>query len=174
MKFICGVPMKRDEQVGRAVVELQRRADLLDRAVAQHHDAVGQRHRLDLVVGHVDGSSPSCAVQLGDLDPRLPAQRGVEVGQRLVEQEHLRRAHDRAADRDALALAAGEFVRRAVQVWVRFRIAAARLDLAVDLIPAARPPASARSHILAHAHVRVERIALEHHREVALAGGTPT
>src|SRR5262245_62197658 len=34
------------------------------------------------------------------------AQLGIEIGQRLVEQEHLRVAHDRAPHRDALALAA--------------------------------------------------------------------
>jgi hypothetical protein len=43
------------------------------------------------------------------------AQLGVEVGQRLVEQEHLRVAHDGAAHRDALALAAGQLARVAVQ-----------------------------------------------------------
>jgi hypothetical protein len=46
----------------------------------------------------------------------LHAQRRVEVRQRLVEQERLRLANDRAADRDALALAAGEFARPAVEV----------------------------------------------------------
>ena len=45
-------------------------------------------------------------MQFGDLDPHLHAQLRVEVGQRLVEQEDLRVAHDGAADRHALALAA--------------------------------------------------------------------
>ena len=39
--------------VRRAVVDLRRRADLLDRSRAQHGDLVGHRHRLDLVVGDV-------------------------------------------------------------------------------------------------------------------------
>jgi hypothetical protein len=52
--------------------------------------------------------APSSLVQLGDLDAHLHAQRGVEVGQRLVEQEDLGIAHDGAADGDALALAAGQ------------------------------------------------------------------
>ena len=45
-------------------------------------------------------------VQPGDLDAHLRSQAGVEIGERLVEQEDVRLAHDRAADRDALALAA--------------------------------------------------------------------
>ena len=71
----------------------------------------GQRHRLDLVVGDVDDGLAEALVQLLDLDAHLDAQLGVEVGQRLVEQEHVRLAHQRPADGDALALAAGELAR---------------------------------------------------------------
>jgi hypothetical protein len=45
-------------------------------------------------------------VQRLDLGAHLHAQLGVEIRQRLVEQEHLRIAHDGAAHGDALALAA--------------------------------------------------------------------
>ena len=41
-----------------------------------------------------------------DLDAHLRPQFGVEIRQRLVEQKHLRIAHDAAAERDALLLAA--------------------------------------------------------------------
>ena len=43
------------------------------------------------------------------------AQLGVEVRERLVEQEDLRLADDRARERDPLALAAGELARLAVE-----------------------------------------------------------
>ena len=46
-----------------------------------------------------------------DLDAQFGAQLGVEVRQRLVEQEDAGVAHQRAADRDALALAARELGR---------------------------------------------------------------
>ena len=50
-----GEPMKpATKRLAGSVVELERRADLLDAPGAQHDDAVGQRHRLDLVVGDVD------------------------------------------------------------------------------------------------------------------------
>jgi hypothetical protein len=96
----------RDEQVVRAVVELERRADLLDDAVVHHDDAVGHRHRLDLVVRDVDGRRLEALVQRLDLAAHRDAQLRVQVRQWLVEQEHLGIAHDRAAHRDALALAA--------------------------------------------------------------------
>jgi hypothetical protein len=55
-------------------------------------------------------------VQLGRSRPASAAQRRVEVGQRLVEQEGLGLAHDGAADGDALALAARELPGLAVEI----------------------------------------------------------
>src|SRR5882762_3465317 len=95
-----------DELVRRVVVELQRRADLLDLARVHDDDLVRHGHRLDLVVGDVDRSRLQSLVQRLDLGAHRDAQLGVQVGERLVEQEHLRFSHDRASHRDALALAA--------------------------------------------------------------------
>ena len=76
---------------------------------APHHDdPLGQRHRLDLVVRDVDDGGAHLVVQLLDLGAHLAAQLGVEIGQRLVEEEGDRLAHHRAAHRDALALSARE------------------------------------------------------------------
>ena len=47
-------------------------------------------------------------LQVLELGAQRLAQLGVEVGQRLVHQEDARLAHDGAADRDALHLAAGQ------------------------------------------------------------------
>ena len=61
----------------------------------------------------VDRGGAERLLQPGDLEAHLHAQRRVEVGQWLVEEEGLRLAHDGPADRDALALAAGELSRAA-------------------------------------------------------------
>ena len=114
-----------DEGVDRVVVEVERAAGLLDDAVAHHDDLVGHRHRLDLVVRHVDRRRLEALVQLLDLGAHLHAQLRVEVRQRLVEQEHLRIADDRAAHRDALPLAAGELARIAVEIRREARMSAA-------------------------------------------------
>ena len=55
-------------------------------------------------------------MQFGDFQPHADAQRGIEVRQRLVEQEGGGFAHDGAADGDALALAARQLARAAVEV----------------------------------------------------------
>ena len=71
----------RDEGVGRAAVDLHRRADLLDAPVVHDDDPVGQRHRLGLVVGDHDHRRVDPLAELGELDPGAQAQRRVEVGQ---------------------------------------------------------------------------------------------
>ena len=130
-----------DEGVGGVVVELHRGADLLDAAGVEDDDAVGERHRLDLVVGDVDHRRRELAVQAGDLDAGGDAQRGVEVGEGLVEEEELRRAHDGAADGDALALAAGELGRAAGEERARARASARRRRRARDEASGWRRPA---------------------------------
>ena len=62
------------ERRRREVVDLGRRADLLDPALAHDHDAVGQRERLLLVVGHVDRGDAELA-----LDARISLRRTIRI-----------------------------------------------------------------------------------------------
>ena len=116
MKFMVGEPMKEATNLfcGSRYSSIGR-ADLRDHAAVEHHDLVGEGHRLDLIVGDVDHGRRKILVELGDLDPHLHPQHGVEVGKRLVEEEDLRLAHQGPADGDALALAAGELRRLPVE-----------------------------------------------------------
>ncbi len=157
-----------DKGRSRLAIDLLGRPHLLDAATVHDDDALGQGHGLDLVVGDIDGRGADLLVHLLDLDPHLHPQLGVEIGQRLVEQEHLRVAYDGAAHRNALALAAGELLGLAVdQVGDvehpgSFRDPALDLGLGVVLQP------QAERHVLGHRHVRIERVVLEHHRDVAV------
>src|SRR5262245_9343072 len=60
-----------DEAVGRPVVNVERRADLFDLAVAEHGDAIGHRHRLGLVVRDEDHGDADLAMDALDLDLHL-------------------------------------------------------------------------------------------------------
>ena len=51
----------RDETVGWPLMEIERRALLHDPALVQDDDAVRQRHRLDLIMRHVDHGRPRAA-----------------------------------------------------------------------------------------------------------------
>ena len=157
-----------DELVGRLAVELERLADLLHAAVLHHHHAVAEGHRLDLVVGDVDRGGLELLVQALELDAHLHAQLGVQVGQRLVEQEHLRMAHDRAPDRDALALAAGELPRLALEQRLDAEDVGGFAHPLVDVVLRIAAHLQAEGHVVEHGLVRVERVVLEHHGDVAV------
>ena len=77
------------------------------------HDAdpVGHRQRLLLVVGDEQGGGAEPLLQGADLLAQLQPDLGVEGRQRLVEQQHPRLDRERAGERDALLLAAGQLVR---------------------------------------------------------------
>jgi hypothetical protein len=122
---------------------MSRIAHLLHLPRIHHHQQIGQRHGLELVVRDIDRGNPQRSLQLLDLDAHLPAQLGVEVGQRLVEQEHLRVAHDGAAHGDALALAARQFARPAIEQMRQFQRLGAdctRLSISSLAMPRLRRP----------------------------------
>ena len=54
-------------------------------------------------------------MQVGNTDAHRGAQLGVKVRERFIEQEHIRFLHNRAANRHALRLAAGELTWQTIQ-----------------------------------------------------------
>jgi hypothetical protein len=158
-----------DEDVRRPVVDLLRAAQLLDLALVHHADPVRERHRLDLVVGDVDRGDAQPLVDPLELGADLAAQLGVEVRQRFVEQEGLGFTDQRPSHRDPLPLATRQLGGLAVEQLGDPEDVADLVDPAVDLRLGRLALAQSVGEVLAHAHVRVERVVLEHHRDVALA-----
>ncbi len=157
-----------DEQIGRVLIELHRRPDLLDAARVEDNDAVGQRHRLDLVVCHVDHGGAQLGMQTGDLQPHLHAQRRVEVRKRLVEQEHLGIANDGTADRHALPLPPRKLLGPAVQKVLDLQNVGNFVDALGDQLTRLVGQPHAEADVLPHVHVREQRVGLEHHGDAAL------
>ena len=135
--------------------------------MVEHHDPVGQRHGLGLVVGDVDHGGVETVAKPRDLQAHPHSERGVEVGERLVEQKDLRVADDGPPDGHALALPAGELARVAPEQ---------RLDLKgrgnlghtpgnLGLRDPGQP--QPESDVLRRRHVGEERVGLEHHRHPA-------
>jgi hypothetical protein len=89
----------------------------------------------------------------------------------LVHEEHLGLAHDRTAHRHALALPTGHRLGLAVQVGLEVEDLRGLLHAGLDLVLVHAGDLQGEAHVLAHGHVRVERIGLEHHRDVAVLGG---
>ena len=152
------------------VVELEWLTDLLDPTVVHHHDAVGHGHRFDLVVRYVHRRRFEPLVQRLDLAAHRYPQLGIEVGQRLIEQEHLGIAHDRAPHCHPLPLSAGELARETVQKRIQVQDLGRLSDALVDHLRLRLPKLQTERHVVADRHVRVQRVALEHHRDVAVLG----
>ena len=158
-----------DESGLRASEHVIGRTDLFDQPVAHDDDAVGERHRLDLVVGDIDDGRRHARVQELDLGAHLRAELRVEVRKRLVEQEHLGLAHDRPSHRHSLPLAAGKLGGLAVEEIAEMKdlggLGHARLDLRLRTLG----DLEGEGHVLSNAHMRIERVGLEHHRNVPRA-----
>jgi hypothetical protein len=138
---------------------------------AVHHDhALGQRHGFDLVVRHEQAGDAQLAVQLLNLEPCLGTQLGVQIRQRLVKQKHLRLANDGAAHGHALALAAGQLARLALQQLGQLQNRGGLVDPDLDLGHRHFGDFQAIGHVVEYAHVRVQRVVLKHHGDVALGG----
>jgi hypothetical protein len=150
-------------------VDGKRCAGLLDLAVTHDHHAVAQGHGLDLVVGHEHRGGRQLGMQPLDLDAHLGAQLGVEVAERLVEQEDQRIAHDAAAKRHALLLAAGKLSGAALQQVVQPQDLGSAVDRGLDLALGHLLVAQAESEIVVDAHVLIERVILKHHGDIAVA-----
>ncbi len=125
-------------------------------------------HGLDLIVRHVHGRPPDALVQLLELRARLDAKRGIEVGQRLIHEEHRGLASDGPADRDALALTTGELLRFALQELLQSEHVGDLADAPVDLGLRHAAELQTEGDVVVDGHVRIERVVLEHHRDVAI------
>ena len=96
------------ELVGRLLVHVPRRADLLDAPLAHHDDLVGDLHRLLLVVRDDHRGRVRLVVEPPEPVSQLRPDAGVQRAERLVEEEHSRVDRERAGEPHALPLPARE------------------------------------------------------------------
>ena len=160
-----------DEQVDGPVVQGLRVGHLLQLALPHDGYAVSHRHRLDLVVRHIDGRRPEAALKAAHFAAHLDAQLRVEVRERLVHEEDRRLAHDRPAHRDALALAAGERARLALEERLKPESLGRVADPPVDLLLRHLLDTEAEGDVVVDREVWIERVALKDHRDVAVPRG---
>ena len=148
-------------------------ADLLDPPGVHDDDAVGDLERLLLVVGD-EGRVTRSSSWSAQPAAQLLAHPRVERAERLVEQQHARLQRQRARQRDALALAAGELRRVAAAEAVELdqveQLArpASRICAFGGRSPAA--DAQAEGDVLEDGHVAEQGVVLEHEADAALAG----
>ena len=155
----------------RAAINLLRPADLFEAPLLHQADAVGQRQRLLLIMRDEHRGDPGLALQLRDHLAHLQAQLRVEIRQRLVHEEEARPDHHRAGQRDALALAAGEFRRAALRESLQSHALERLSDAFAHIRLADVARAQAIGDVVIHRLVREQGVVLKHHADVALVGG---
>ncbi|CAB1218170.1 hypothetical protein SFB9_2725 [Klebsiella michiganensis] len=121
------------KQRSRATVHLLRRSLLLDHPVIEQQNAIGNRHRLVLIVGDHQRRQPQLDDQLAQKDPRLFPQLGVKIRQRLIQQDHRRVVNQRPSDGHALLLPSGELMRMATAKMPQPQLFKYGLDPLLDL-----------------------------------------
>ena len=159
------------KQVGGMVKDLLWRADLLDHTVLHDHDPIAQRHGLGLVVGHIDKRGVDALAQLDDLRTHLVAELRIQIGQRLVHQQDLRLPDSGAANGHPLALAAGERLGLAVQIFRDAQDLRRLIHPLVDLRLIHLAELQGESDVLPHCHMGVQGVILEHHGDIPILGG---
>src|SRR5690242_4083349 len=159
-----------DKQARRVIINFLGRADLLDLAAIHDGDPVSHRHRLELVVRHIDRRGADAVVQVAQLAAHQMAELSVERSKRLVHQKRLGTPHHGAAQRDALAVAAGQSRSLALQQMLdpqqARRLSNARANLAAGHALALQ----GEGDIVGDIHVRIEREELKHEGDVARRG----
>ena len=144
--------------------------DLLHHALVEDRHPVRHRHCLGLIVGDVDDRRLQAIEEQLQLGAHLHAQLGIEVGERFIQQEESWLPHQGPAERHPLSLPAGELSRPAIeQLRDAEQIGGAR-DFLGDGLPRFVAHFEGEGQVVAHAHVRVEGVALEDHGDVPVAG----
>ena len=152
-----------DEPRCRSKVYVARRTDLFDAPLAHDRDPLRHHHGFVLIMGHQNESRAEFALHADQFELRLLAQFAVERGERFVEQQQLRSSRQRAGERDALLLAAGELVRLACAVGFELDEPQHFGDAGGDLASRQARLNKAEGDVPFDTHMRKQRIGLEHH-----------
>ncbi len=152
----------------RACADFCRRPDLHHPAGLEDDEAVGQRGRLEGVVGHEQpGTGEGCQVP-ADLPAELHLRAGVEGGGRLVQQQQARIGRQRSSQRHPLRLTTREGPGTGRHVGGEAHPLQPFPGTVPGLTARHPPAAQAEGDVLQGAHVGEQQVVLEHE-----AHGTP-
>ena len=122
-------------------------------------------------MGHVDGGDPQILLESFDLPTHGQPETGVEVRQRLVEQQEVRLLHQGAPKSHPLLLPARQLSDLAIQQIADAHHVGHRLDPFLDLTLAQLLQSERVADVAEHRHMGVEGVALKHHADATILGG---
>jgi len=140
---------------------------LLQPALGQHAHHIGHGEGLVLVVRHHHGGGLRGLEDIAHFASQPFAQRHVQVGEGLVEQQHLGLGRQGTSQGHALLLPAGELMRMAVghvgQAHDVQHLVYSALRVSVTM--------QTEAYVARHREVGKQGVVLEHHADAALLGG---
>ena len=160
----------RDEGGARRKINFVGRALLVQMPFLHDDDGVGHGKRFLLVVGDVNRRQAHVPLDRPKLHPHRLAQLRVQIGKRLVEEQHVRLHDEGARHRHALLLAAGHLVRVAVAHAFELHQFQRVPDPLFDLALVDMADMEAVGDVLIDGHVGEQRVLLKDHRGIALVG----
>ena len=119
-------------------------------------------------MGDVDRRYAEVLLQFLQFRPHVDPELGIEIAERLVHQEHGRFADDGPAQSDSLSLAPAQLHRLSAQERLDLKKASGAIHPLIDLALGHPGILQRERDVPVHRHVRIEGIALKHHRDVPL------
>ena len=145
--------------------------DLVDDAAgppAHHQHAVGQRHRLEQIVGDQQRGLAGALERLRQLALQHHAGLRVDRRERLVEQQHRRIDRERARQRHALAHAAGQLMRIVAGEFRELEVLQQRLRAPLPLGRGDALDFDAEHHVLGDRPPRQQQVLLQHEGDMGV------
>ncbi len=161
------------KEIGRVVIHVSGRIELLHNAVFHDGDAVGQRHGLDLVMGHIHDGGGDALMQKLDFRTHLHAQLGIQVAQRFVEKENRRATGQCPAHGHPLSLPTGKLGGFPIQKLFDLEHLRDFLHSFLDLRFGDFPGFETERDVFPDVHVRIESVGLKDHGDVPVLGAHP-
>src|ERR1700675_2369840 len=157
-----GLPDELSGVGGRGVsIDFAGAGNLLESAIAQEGDTIGEGHGFFLVVRDEKKSDADVALQRFEFALHLLAEIGIERGERLVKKEKFGAIDEGAGEGHALLLAAAELCGAGALVFGHFHHGESFVNAAGDFSFRRTRYAESVSDIVAHAEMREESVVLE-------------
>ena len=159
-----------NEDILRALVDVAGGANVLDNAVLHNGDTITDGHCLFLIVGDIHGGDANALLGVADDAAHLDTELCVQIGKRLVHQQHIRRDNQCTSQCDTLLLTAGKLVGHPVGILHDLHQVQKLICPLLHLGLVHLAVFQTECHIVPDGEVREDGIVLEHHADVALAG----
>ena len=121
-------------------------------------------------MGNVDDGGAQSLMQLGNLNSHLYTQLCVQVGQRLIHQEHLGVTYDSTSHSHTLSLTTGQSLRLTIQQLLQIQNPGCFLNHLINLILGNLSQFQTKRHIVIYGHVRIQSVVLEYHGDIPVLG----